>query len=89
MVGVGLLGVDSGAYWSQMQSGVDFGEDILGGVVKSLAFGVVVAWIAVFEGYDCIPTSEGVGRATTRTVVNSSLAVLALDFVLTALMFGE
>ena len=89
MVGVGLLGVDSGAYWSQMQSGVSFGEDILGGVVKSLAFGVVVAWIAVFEGYDCIPTSEGVGRATTRTVVNSSLAVLALDFVLTALMFGE
>ena len=88
-VGVGLLGVDSGAYWSQMQSGVDFGEDILSGVVKSVAFGVVVAWIAVFEGYDCAPTSEGVGRATTRTVVHSSLAVLGLDFVLTALMFGE
>jgi phospholipid/cholesterol/gamma-HCH transport system permease protein len=89
MVGVGLLGVDSGSYWSQMQASVDLYDDVLNGVVKSIAFGIVVTWIAVFEGYDCMPTSEGVSRATTRTVVHASLAVLGLDFVLTALMFGE
>lgn len=88
-VGVGLLGVDDGAYWSQMQDKVDWYDDIYNGVIKSLVFGVVVTWIAVFEGYDAIPTSEGVSRATTRTVVHSSLAVLGLDFILTALMFGE
>lgn len=88
-VGVGLLGVDDGAFWSQMQSKVDWREDILNGVIKSVAFGIVVAWIAVFEGYDAVPTTEGVSRATTRTVVYGSLAVLGLDFVLTALMFGD
>ena len=87
LVGVGLLGVDSGAYWSQMQGGVDFYDDILNGVIKSAVFGVIVSWIAVFEGYDAVPTSEGVSRATNRTVEYSSLAVLVLDFVLTALMF--
>jgi phospholipid/cholesterol/gamma-HCH transport system permease protein len=87
-VGVGLLGVDEGSYWSQMQSMVDFDDDVMNGVIKSLVFGVVVTWIAVFEGNDAVPTSEGVSRATTRTVVHSSLAVLGLDFVLTALMFG-
>jgi len=87
-VGVGLLGVDSGSFWSTMQSRVDWHEDVLNGIIKSLAFGFVAAWIAVFEGYDTIPTSEGVSRATTRTVVQTALAVLALDFVLTALMFG-
>lgn len=86
-VGVGLLGVDEGAFWSQMQSAVDFHDDILNGVIKSFVFGIAVTWIAVFEGYDTSPTSEGISRATTRTVVNSSLAVLGLDFVLTALMF--
>ncbi|MGH8615694.1 MAG: lipid asymmetry maintenance ABC transporter permease subunit MlaE [Gammaproteobacteria bacterium] len=86
-VGVGMLGVDEGAFWAQMQEAVDFNADILNGVIKSLVFGFVVTWIAVFEGYDALPTSEGVSRATTRTVVNSSLAVLGLDFVLTALMF--
>ncbi len=86
-VGVGLLGVDEGAFWSQMQSAVDVNDDILNGVVKSVAFGVVITWIAVFEGYDAVPTSEGVSAATTRTVVHSSLTVLGLDFVLTALMF--
>ncbi len=86
-VGVGLLGVDEGAFWSQMQASVDFHADIMNGVIKSAVFGVVVTWIAVFEGYDTVPTSEGISRATTRTVVNSSLAVLGLDFVLTALMF--
>jgi phospholipid/cholesterol/gamma-HCH transport system permease protein len=89
VVGVGLLGVDSGAFWSQMQNGVDFQDDILNGVIKSAVFGVVVSWIAVFEGYDAVPTSEGVSRATNRTVVYSSLAVLGLDFIMTALMLGE
>ncbi len=86
-VGVGLLGVDEGAFWSQMRSAVDFDDDVLNGVIKSAVFGVVVTWIAVLEGYDSVPTAEGIARATTRTVVNSSLAVLGLDFVLTALMF--
>lgn len=86
-VGVGLLGVDEGAFWSQMQSTVDLYEDIVNGALKSIVFGVVVTWIAVFEGFDAVPTSEGVGSATTRTVVHSSLAVLGLDFILTALMF--
>ena len=88
-VGVGLLGVDDGAFWSQMQSKVDWREDVINGIIKSIAFGVVVTWIAVFEGYDAVPTTEGVSRATTRTVVYASLAVLFLDFVLTALMFGD
>ncbi len=90
LVGVGLLGVDAGAFWSQMQAAVDLREDVIYGVlVKSVAFGLVANWIAVFEGYDAVPTSEGVSRATTRTVVNTSLAVLGLDFVLTALFFGD
>jgi phospholipid/cholesterol/gamma-HCH transport system permease protein len=88
-VGVGLLGVDEGAYWSQMQAKIDFDEDLVNGVIKSLAFGVVVTWIALFQGYDTIPTSEGVSRSTTRAVVHAALVVLGLDFVLTALMFGD
>ncbi|MES9899788.1 MAG: lipid asymmetry maintenance ABC transporter permease subunit MlaE [Sedimenticola sp.] len=88
-VGVGLLGVDDGAFWSQMQAKIDLHEDVFNGVIKSLVFGFVCSWIALFQGYDAIPTSEGVSRATTRTVVHSSLAVLGLDFILTALMFGE
>ncbi|HET19515.1 MAG TPA: lipid asymmetry maintenance ABC transporter permease subunit MlaE [Chromatiales bacterium] len=87
-IGVGLLGVDPGAYWSQIESRVDFHEDIVNGVIKSLVFGAVAIWIAVFEGFDCVPTAEGVSRATTRTVVNTSLAVLGLDFIMTALMFN-
>ena len=86
-VGVDLLGVDSGAFWSQIQDKVDFYEDVLNGIIKSIVFGFIISWIAVFEGYDCIPTSEGVARATTRTVVHSSLAVLGMDFVLTAIMY--
>lgn len=86
-VGVGLLGVDDGSFWSQIQSRVDFHEDVLNGIIKSIVFGFVAAWIALFEGYDTVPTSEGVSRATTRTVVHTSVAVLGLDFVLTALMF--
>ncbi|MBI2779209.1 MAG: lipid asymmetry maintenance ABC transporter permease subunit MlaE [Gammaproteobacteria bacterium] len=88
-VGVGLLGVDSGAFWSQMQSKVDLYDDILNGVIKSIVFGCVAAWIAVFEGYDAVPNTEGVSRATTRTVVHTAFAVLGLDFILTALMFGD
>lgn len=88
-VGIGLLGIDTGAFWSQMQANVDLYEDILNGVIKSVVFGVVATWIAVFEGYDAVPTTEGVSRATTRTVVHTAFAVLGLDFVLTALMFGE
>ncbi len=88
-VGVGLLGVDDGAFWSQMQAKIDLREDVYNGVIKSLVFGVVCTWIALFQGYDATPTSEGVSRATTRTVVHSALAVLGLDFILTALMFGD
>jgi phospholipid/cholesterol/gamma-HCH transport system permease protein len=88
-VGVGLLGVDDGAFWSQMQAKIDLHEDVYNGVIKSVVFGGVVTWIALFQGYDAVPTSEGVSRATTRAVVHGALAVLGLDFVLTALMFGD
>lgn len=88
-VAVGLLGVDPGSFWSQMQAGVELRADVLNGVIKSVVFGAVVTWIALFEGNDCTPTSAGVSQATTRTVVHASLAVLGLDFVLTALMFGD
>jgi phospholipid/cholesterol/gamma-HCH transport system permease protein len=86
LVAVQLIGVDNGAFWSQMQSSVDFRDDIVNGVIKSVVFGVACTIIALFEGYDAPPTAEGVSRATTRTVVNSSLAVLGLDFILTAFM---
>lgn len=89
MVGVGILGVDDGAYWSQMQATLDFQDDIINGIIKSIVFGFVVTWIALFEGYDAIPTAEGVSRATTRTVVNSAFTILGLDFILTVLMFGD
>lgn len=88
-VGSGLLGVDDGAYWSQMQAKIDFYDDIVNGFIKSVVFGFVVSWIALFEGYDAVPTSEGVSRATTRTVVTAAFSILGLDFILTALMFGD
>lgn len=88
VVGVEMLALDAGAFWGQMQGAVDFRADVLNGVIKAVAFGAVVTWIALFEGHDCVPTSAGVSRATTRTVVNASLAVLGLDFLLTAMMFG-
>jgi len=87
MIGVRLLGIDDGAFWSQMQSAVDFRDDIVNGAIKSVVFGFAVTTIALFEGYDAIPTAEGISRATTRTVVTSSLVILALDFILTAFMF--
>jgi len=88
LVGVEWLGVDSGSFWSNMQASVNFHEDIFNGIIKSIVFGFVVSWIAVFQGYDTVPTAEGIGRATTRTVVYASLAVLGLDFLLTAVMMG-
>jgi len=90
MIGVVMIGVDEGSFWSQMQSAVDFRHDILNGVIKSLVFGVAVTVISLYEGYDAQPTAEGVSGATTRTVVYSSLVVLLLDVILTAFMFrGE
>ncbi|BBP81540.1 lipid asymmetry maintenance ABC transporter permease subunit MlaE [Pseudomonas sp. No.21] len=89
MVAVDWLGVYDGSFWANMQNSVEFTEDVLNGVLKSVVFAFVVTWIAVFQGYDCEPTSEGISRATTKTVVYASLAVLGLDFILTALMFGD
>lgn len=88
LVAVPLIGVDEGAFWSQMQANVDVRDDIVNGVIKSFVFGVVCTMIALFEGYDAPPTAEGVSHATTRTVVISSLTVLALDFVLTSFMMN-
>jgi phospholipid/cholesterol/gamma-HCH transport system permease protein len=87
IVGVRLIGIDNGAFWGQMQAGVDFWPDVTDGIIKSLVFAVAVSLIAVFEGYDSKPTAEGVSTATTRTVVISSLAILALDFIMTVFMF--
>lgn len=87
-VGVQLLGLDGGAFWGQMQDGVSLSEDVANGLIKTAVFGLAAGWIAVFTGFDATPTSAGVGRATTRSVVYTSLAVLGLNFVLTALMFG-
>lgn len=87
LIGVRILGVDAGAFWGQMQAGVKVWPDVSNGIIKSLVFGTAVSLIAVLDGYDAKPTAEGVSSATTRTVVVSSLAILALDFVLTVFMF--
>ncbi|CAN5277628.1 lipid asymmetry maintenance ABC transporter permease subunit MlaE [soil metagenome] len=89
LVGVQLIGVDEGAFWSQMQSGVDIWKDIANGVVKSVVFGIAVTFVALYQGYQAQPTPEDVSRATTRTVVISSLSIWWLDFMLTALMFNK
>ncbi len=86
-VGVRWLGLDGGIFWSQMQNSISFSYDVLNGMIKSLCFGIAVALIAVYQGFHCVPTAEGILRASTRTVVASSLTVLAIDFVLTAFMF--
>jgi phospholipid/cholesterol/gamma-HCH transport system permease protein len=83
-----ILGVDEGAFWGQMQAQVDLNEDVMSGVIKSVFFGVAASLLAVFEGYNCVPTAEGVGRATTRAVVHTSLTVLVLNFMLTAWLLG-
>lgn len=88
VVAVPLIGIDSGSFWSQMQGGVEVWADVGNGVIKSIVFGFTVAFVALLQGYACKPTPEGVSAATTRTVVVASLAVLALDFVLTAMMFS-
>lgn len=87
LVGVRLIGVDNGTFWGNMQAGIDFWPDVTNGIIKSIVFGIAVSLIAVFEGYDAKPTAEGVSAATTRTVVGGSLAILALDFILTVFMF--
>lgn len=87
-IGVHWLGVDNGAFWNNMQGSVNFRIDVVNGIIKSVVFGIVITWIAVYQGFATQPTAEGIGRATTRCVVFSSLAVLGLDFVLTALMMG-
>ena len=89
LIGVQLMGVDPGAFWSQMQASVDFRYDIWSGIVKSFVFGIAVSLIAVFEGYDAQPTAEGVSSSIKGTVVKSALAILSLDFVLTSFMFRE
>ena len=89
LVGVDFLGVDEGSFWSGMQGTVQFGNDVLNGtIIKSFVFALICTWIAVYQGYSCEPTSEGIATSTTRTVVYSSLCVLGFDFVLTAVMFG-
>lgn len=88
-IGVHWLGVDAGSFWSNMQSAVNFRLDVVSGIIKSLVFAFVVTWIAVFQGFECLPTAEGISQATTRTVVYSSLVVLGLDFLLTAMMIGD
>lgn len=88
VVGVAMIGVDDGAFWSQMQNGVEVWADVGNGMLKSLVFGFTVTFVALLQGHECEPTPEGVSLATTRTVVMASLAVLGLDFVLTAMMFS-
>lgn len=87
LVAVGWLGVDEGSFWGQMALAVDWRDDVINGIIKAGVFGIWIAWVALYQGYTSIPTSEGVSRATTRTVVHSSLGILALDFVLTSMMF--
>ncbi|HCN73735.1 MAG TPA: ABC transporter permease, partial [Pusillimonas sp.] len=89
VVGVLMIGIDPGVFWSQMQSGVDIFKDVANGVVKSVIFGAAVTLIALYEGWNAKATPEGVARATTRTVVSGALVVLGLDFLLTALMFSN
>lgn len=88
LIGVVWLGVDAGSFWSNMQASINFRLDVLSGVIKSVVFAFVVIWIAMFKGFTCVPTAEGISQATTRTVVYSSLAVLGFDFLLTAMMIG-
>jgi phospholipid/cholesterol/gamma-HCH transport system permease protein len=89
LVSIEWLGVYSGSFWSVMQGSVDFYDDVLNGVIKAIVFGIAVTWIERYQGLESVPTSEGISQSTTRTVVYSSLIILALDFVLTALMFGD
>jgi len=89
LVSTELLGIDGGSFWANMQQVVDFREDVVNGIIKAIVFGFVITWVALHQGYTAAPNTEGINRSTTRSVVIASLSVLALDFVLTALMFGE
>lgn len=89
LVAVEWLGIYEGSFWANMQAAVSFQTDVVNGIIKAIVFGFIVTWIAVFQGYDCVPTSEGISKATTKTVVYASLAILGMDFLLTALMFGD
>ena len=88
LVGVQWLGVDPGQFWSNMRAAVDFKTDVMNGLIKGLIFGIAITWIAVYQGYYTVPTAAGISRATTKTVVYGSLAILGLDFILTSLMLG-
>ncbi|MCP4320776.1 MAG: lipid asymmetry maintenance ABC transporter permease subunit MlaE [Alteromonadales bacterium] len=88
LIGVSWMGVDGGAYWSVMQGSVDYLPDVMNGVLKSVIFAIMITWVALYNGYYVVPTAQGISYSTTKTVVISSLLVLAMDFVLTALMFG-
>jgi phospholipid/cholesterol/gamma-HCH transport system permease protein len=88
-IGVQCLGIDAGSFWSNMQAAVNFRVDVVSGIIKSIVFAFIVVWIALFQGFICKPTAEGISQATTRTVVYSSLAVLGFDFLLTAMMIGD
>lgn len=89
LVGVEWKGIDEGSFWSILQASVEWQQDIVNCLIKSGAFALVVTWIALYRGYESTPNPEGISKATTQTVVQSSLAVLALDFLLTAMMFGQ
>ena len=88
-VAVDWLGVYSGSYWGGISANVEFGNDVVNGLIKALVFALLVSWVAVYQGFHCLPTSEGISKATTRTVVHSSLLILGFDFILTAWMFGN
>ena len=88
LVAVEWLGVHTGAYWGNMQAAVSFTDDVLNGLIKAWVFAILITWTALYQGYQCAPTSQGISEATTRTVVYSSLSILGFDFILTALMFG-
>lgn len=88
LIGVSWMGVDAGAFWSVMEGSVDFGPDVVNGIIKSIVFAFVVTWVALFNGFHAIPNAQGISKATTKTVVLASLLVLAIDFLLTVIMFG-
>lgn len=88
LIGVSWMGIDGGAFWSVMEGSVNFGPDVLNGIIKSLIFAVIVTWVALFNGFHVIPNAQGISRATTKTVVLASLLVLGMDFLLTVIMFG-
>ena len=88
LIGVSWMGIDGGTFWSVMEGSVDFGPDVVNGMIKSIIFGVMVTWVALFNGYHAVPNAQGISKATTKTVVVASLLVLAMDFLLTVIMFG-